>query len=164
MRWTIISGVLVTMIAGVAIPATRPSQTEMLDKLLKIEDQRLVGDADLDLALNSTDSLVVKTALRTVARFGEQRYANAVRHALQSNEMVVRKEAAFAAGMMRDKAMLGDLTATLAMEEQAEVKAELLLAIGRMANRDALTALEMVWGKENSVSVHTSLASFRLCF
>lgn len=105
-----------------------------LRQLLVIEDHRRGDDPALVRALGSRSPEIVARAILAIGRIGVAPLAGAVADKLVHPDPEVRRTAAFALSLLRNPETLATVSARIASETDATVRAELYRALGQLGN------------------------------
>lgn len=134
-----------------------------LYRLIEIEDHRDGRHPFLKEALAGNNPELVARALLTLGRIGEPETAATVAPYLQSPVSTIRKQAAFALGLIKQAESLRALHDALSQEKDANVRAQLYTAMGRLQIPAALPILEAALPQEKHPEAQSGLA-MGFCF
>jgi cyclophilin family peptidyl-prolyl cis-trans isomerase/HEAT repeat protein len=134
-----------------------------LYRLIEIEDHRDGRHPFLKEALAGNNPELVARALLALGRIGEPQMAATVAPYLQSPVSTIRKQAAFALGLIKQAESLRALHDALSQEKDASVRAQLYTALGRLQIPAALPILEAALPEEKHPEAQSGLA-MGFCF
>lgn len=106
--------------------------------LYQFADQRDFQSAPFSIALASSDVETQRVALLSLGRIGGEDAVKAVAPFLAHSNNVIRQTAALALGIAGEKSQSDLLVERLSKEQSAEVKREILLALGTLGAVEAL--------------------------
>lgn len=106
-----------------------------------LEDMRAMGSGQLLDYLQDPDPEVRLAAVRALGRIDWPETATSVAALLKDSVEAVRREAAFAIGQMADSAAFLSLTMNLDDEKSNAVKAEMIIALGKLGNLVAVATI-----------------------
>jgi len=129
-----------------------------LDLVREIEDHRLLNDPRLKNFLHSTDASVAAAAATAAGRIGDPSLTADLVSLLDAHDARVRRAAAFALGLLGGDGVENALDARLAKETDDDVRAQLLLALGRRGTVTSLAAVAAPLAKRASSEVQAAAA------
>jgi cyclophilin family peptidyl-prolyl cis-trans isomerase/HEAT repeat protein len=134
-----------------------------LYRLVEIEDHRDGRHPFLQKALDSKNPQLIARALLALGRIGEPEAAAIAAPYLQRPESIVRLNAAFALGLIKQPESLKVLQDALPAERDPQVRAQIYSALGRLQIPAALPPLEAALQQEAHPDAQSGLA-MGFCF
>jgi cyclophilin family peptidyl-prolyl cis-trans isomerase/HEAT repeat protein len=124
-----------TLLAGGRAAAQDPAIVEVLATVLQAEDSRQYNGPLLTAAARHADPLVRSVAALAIGRIGDPAGVDLLLEMLQDPDSTVERDAAFALGLLRDRAAiptLRELVINTPPERQLDVHAEAVTALAKM--------------------------------
>lgn len=117
------------------------SDRDALQKILEIEDRRIVGDRFLIASLSHSSRRVVLASLRAIARNRDRMALESLVNLLNKKDPELKRLAAFAFGQFGDSVASVILSQHLQMQRDPTVLAAILLAIGKSGNEASVETI-----------------------
>jgi cyclophilin family peptidyl-prolyl cis-trans isomerase/HEAT repeat protein len=129
------------MAAVVFLASSTPQlRADKMERILSLEDERTVGNGELDRYLRDGDKGVRRRAALAAGRIGDPSVVPALVDLMNDSEGAIRQMSAFALGLVGDKLAVERLLASL-QDGDATVRARTAEALGRIGDPRAAPAV-----------------------
>ena len=133
---------------NLALAIQSGSSEQKRDALFQIRNLKTEHASRLAVpALNDRDEIVRATAASAVVYLPSSESAQLLTPLLADKQPFVRKEAAYALGVVRDKSATASLLRLLAKEKDLEVKSAIVIAVGEIGDTSAVETLNKLFSE-----------------